>query len=177
MNYRHCRKTIQTIALLAWLACEKGIWCVERHTEKHCRLARAHVTNRGPHLIVVPTSVLKNWEMEFKKFLPGFKIIAYYGNVRERKERRHGWKAPGAFHVCITSYQLVLTDQHIFRRMPWVYMILDEAHNIKNFKSQRWQDLFTFRPHRRLLLTGTPLQVRYIPFHIESLVDYLRRII
>lgn len=140
-------KTIQTIALLAWLACEKGIW--------------------GPHLIIVPTSVLKNWEMEFKKFLPGFKIMTYYGTVRERKERRHGWKAPNAFHVCITSYQLILTDQRIFRRMPWVYMILDEAHNIKNFKSQRWQDLFTFRPHRRLLLTGTPLQVRSIYYLLD----------
>ncbi|KAF8317620.1 hypothetical protein DL93DRAFT_2076703 [Clavulina sp. PMI_390] len=96
--------------------------------------------------------------MEFKKFLPGFKIMSYYGTVRERKEKRHGWKGQNAFHVCITSYNLILTDQHIFRRMPWVYMILDEAHNIKNFKSQRWQDLFTFRPHRRLLLTGTPLQ-------------------
>jgi SNF2 family DNA or RNA helicase len=136
------------------------------NTQKHRRIV--HLSIRGPHLIVVPTSVLKNWEMEFKKFLPGFKIIAYYGNVRERKERRHGWKAPNAFHVCITSYQLILTDQHIFRRMPWVYMILDEAHNIKNFKSQRWQDLFTFRPHRRLLLTGTPLQVRHISFQAEN---------
>lgn len=92
--------------------------------------------------------------------MPAFKVMAYYGNVRERKERRQGWKAPNAFHVCVTSYNLILTDQHIFRRMPWVYMILDEAHNIKNFKSQRWQDLFTFKPQRRLLLTGTPLQVR-----------------
>jgi E1A-binding protein p400 len=38
------------------------------------------------------------------------------------------------------------------------YMILDEAHNIKNFKSQRWQTLLNFNTQRRLLLTGTPLQ-------------------
>merc|ERR1719487_352587 len=43
-------KTIQTIALLAHLACDKGQW--------------------GPHLVVVPTSVMLNWEMEFRKFLP-----------------------------------------------------------------------------------------------------------
>jgi SNF2 family DNA or RNA helicase len=61
-------KTIQTIALLAHLACEKGIW--------------------GPHLIVVPTSVMLNWEMEFKKWCPGFKIITYYGNPKERKLKR-----------------------------------------------------------------------------------------
>lgn len=40
----------------------------------------------------------------------------------------------------------------------WQYMILDEAQNIKNFKSQRWQTLLNIRSRRRLLLTGTPLQ-------------------
>ena len=37
-------------------------------------------------------------------------------------------------------------------------MVLDEAHNIKNFQSERWQTLLHFNTKRRLLLTGTPLQ-------------------
>ncbi|WBW73395.1 SNF2 family ATP-dependent chromatin remodeller Swr1 [Schizosaccharomyces osmophilus] len=131
-------KTIQTIALLAHLACEKENW--------------------GPHLIIVPTSVMLNWEMEFKKFLPGFKILTYYGNPQERKEKRTGWYKPDTWHVCITSYQLVLQDHQPFRRKKWQYMILDEAHNIKNFRSQRWQSLLNFNAEHRLLLTGTPLQ-------------------
>ncbi|KAI8340292.1 SNF2 family N-terminal domain-containing protein [Chlamydoabsidia padenii] len=131
-------KTIQTIALLASLACDKGIW--------------------GPHLVVVPTSVILNWEMEFKRWLPGFKILTYYGNPKERKEKRSGWSKENAFHVCITSYQLVLQDQSAFRRKAWQYLILDEAHHIKNFRSQRWQVLLNFNSRRRLLLTGTPLQ-------------------
>ena len=61
-------KTIETIALLAHLACEKEIW--------------------GPHLIVVPTSVMLNWEYEFKKWVPGFKILTYYGTQKERKLKR-----------------------------------------------------------------------------------------
>jgi helicase SWR1 len=107
---------------------------------------------------VVPTSVLLNWEMEFKKFLPGFKTLCYYGIQKERKERRTGWTSPYAFNVCITSYQIALADQHVFRRKKWVYMILDEAHNIKNFKSKRWETLLCFNSQHRLLLTGTPLQ-------------------
>lgn len=99
-----------------------------------------------------------NWEVEFKKFLPGFKILSYYGNQRERKEKRIGWNTEGSFNVLITSYQLCLADQHILRRKPWVYMVLDEAHHIKNFRSQRWQTLLGFNSQRRLLLTGTPLQ-------------------
>ncbi|KAH8602780.1 SNF2 family N-terminal domain-containing protein [Bisporella sp. PMI_857] len=132
-------KTIQTIALLAHLACEHEVW--------------------GPHLVIVPTSVMLNWEMEFKKFLPGFKILTYYGSQDERKRKRQGWKRDeDKWNVIITSYQLVLQDQAVFKRRRWHYMILDEAHNIKNFQSQRWQAMLTFNTRARLLLTGTPLQ-------------------
>ncbi|XP_041347993.1 helicase SRCAP-like isoform X2 [Gigantopelta aegis] len=131
-------KTIQTIAVLAHLACEKGVW--------------------GPHLIVVPTSVMLNWEMELKKWCPAFKILTYYGTQKERKQKRTGWSKTNAFHVCITSYKLVIQDHGAFRRKKWKYFILDEAQNIKNFKSQRWQMLLNFSSQRRLLLTGTPLQ-------------------
>lgn len=131
-------KTIQTIALLAHLAVEHEVW--------------------GPHLVVVPTSVMLNWEMEFKKWCPGFKILTYYGTQEERRQKRKGWMDDDRWHVCITSYQLVLQDQQIFRRRNWHYMVLDEAHNIKNFRSQRWQTLLTFKTQARLLLTGTPLQ-------------------
>ena len=55
-----------------------------------------------------------------------------------------GWTKPNAFHVCITSYKLVLQDHQAFRRKSWRYLILDEAQNIKNFKSQRWQSLLNF---------------------------------
>ena len=131
-------KTIQTIALLAHLACQHEVW--------------------GPHLVVVPTSVMLNWEMEFKKWCPGFKILAYYGTQEERKRKRQGWNNNDVWNVCITSYQLVLQDQQVFKRRRWHYLILDEAHNIKNFKSQRWQTLLGFNTQARLLLTGTPLQ-------------------
>ncbi|CAL1290982.1 unnamed protein product [Larinioides sclopetarius] len=131
-------KTIQTISMLAHLACEKGVW--------------------GPHLIVVPTSVMLNWEMEFKKWCPAFKILTYYGTPKERKQKRVGWTKFNAFHVCITSYKLVVQDHQSFRRKKWKYLILDEAQHIKNFKSQRWQMLLNFQSSHRLLLTGTPLQ-------------------
>lgn len=131
-------KTIQTIALLAHLAVEKGVW--------------------GPHLVVVPTSVMLNWEMEIKKFCPGFKVLAYYGSIEERRRKRQGWMNDDMWNVVITSYQLILHDAAAFKKRSWHYLILDEAHNIKNFQTQRWQTLLTFKTSKRLLLTGTPLQ-------------------
>ena len=58
-------KTLQTISLLAYLAANKGIW--------------------GPHLIVVPTSTMLNWECEFKRFCPSMKVLTYYGSAKERQ--------------------------------------------------------------------------------------------
>ena len=83
-------KTIQSIALLAHLAVEHEVW--------------------GPHLIVVPTSVILNWEMEFKKFCPGFKVLTYYGNQDERKQKRKGWmqkmRSMSALQVISWSYKM-----------------------------------------------------------------------
>ena len=131
-------KTIQTIALFAYLAANRGNW--------------------GPHLIIVPTTIIVNWEIEFKKWCPSFKILSYYGNQKERKAKRYGWLKPNSFHICITSYKLVIQDYSIFKRKKWYYIVLDEAQNIKNFKSKRWQMLLNFKARRKLLLTGTPLQ-------------------
>ncbi|MES1916637.1 MAG: hypothetical protein MHM6MM_008443, partial [Cercozoa sp. M6MM] len=131
-------KTVQTIALLAHLAENAVSW--------------------GAHLIVVPTSVLVNWEVEFKRWCPSLKVLAYHGTPTQRAEKRRGWTRDDAFNVCIVSYKLAVKDSKHFRRKRWDYMVLDEAHNIKNFKSQRWQTLLNFHTQHRLLLTGTPLQ-------------------
>lgn len=144
-------KTIMTISLLAHLACERQSW--------------------GPHLIIVPTSVILNWEREFKRWCPSFKILCYYGSQKERKQKRLGWNKPNSFHICITSYNLAIQDVHILRRKKWRYMILDEAQNIKNFRSQRWQTLLSYRSKRRLLLTGTPLQNHLL--EVWSLMHFL----
>ncbi|OEH77348.1 snf2 family N-terminal domain-containing protein [Cyclospora cayetanensis] len=144
-------KTIQTIALLAKLALEMGVW--------------------GPHLVVVPTSVLENWETEFKKFLPGFRVVLYYGSAAERQKKRQGWTRKHAFNVCIVSYATAVKDAAILKRREWYSMVLDEAQNIKNFSSKRWQTLLTFNSQHRLLLTGTPLQNHLL--ELWSLMHFL----
>ncbi|KAF2720435.1 hypothetical protein K431DRAFT_285735 [Polychaeton citri CBS 116435] len=139
-------KTIQTIALLGHIAEAYDIW--------------------HPHLIIVPTSVILNWVTEFQKFLPGFRVLAYFGSAEERQKLRKGWVNDPhnpdyerrGYNAIITSYQIALKDINAIRNVHWSYLVLDEAHNIRNFQSQKFQLLIRLRTRARVMLTGTPLQ-------------------
>uniref|UniRef100_A0A0K0EKZ4 Helicase ATP-binding domain-containing protein n=1 Tax=Strongyloides stercoralis TaxID=6248 RepID=A0A0K0EKZ4_STRER len=144
-------KTLQTISLLAYLVEKERIW--------------------RPHLIIVPTSVILNWDMEFKKWCPNFKTLVYHGTARERGDLRKGWTKDDSFDVVITSYKIIINDINVFRKRKWQYLILDEAHTIKNFKTQAWQKLVNLKSMNRLLLTGTPLQNDLMELH--SLLKFL----
>nr|OQO31482.1 hypothetical protein B0A51_01691 [Rachicladosporium sp. CCFEE 5018] len=126
-------KTIQTIALLAHLAEKLEVW--------------------EPHLVVVPTSVVLNWVTEFNKFLPGFRVLAYYGST----ESAFASAAAGRTTLT-TKTKIAVKDINAIRNVTWHYLILDEAHNIRNFQTAMYQNLVRLKTSARLLLTGTPLQ-------------------
>ncbi|KAH9298985.1 hypothetical protein KI387_030667, partial [Taxus chinensis] len=137
-------KTIQAMAFLAHLAEEKNIW--------------------GPFLVVAPASVLNNWADEMSRFCPDLKTLPYWGGLQERSILRKNinpkrlYRREAGFHILITSYQLLVTDEKYFRRVKWQYMVLDEAQAIKSSNSIRWKTLLSFNCRNRLLLTGTPIQ-------------------
>ncbi|CAI5958154.1 unnamed protein product [Closterium sp. NIES-64] len=137
-------KTIQAMTFLAHLAEEKGIW--------------------GPFLVVAPASVLSNWADELARFLPEFKVLPYWGGLPERTVLRKNihpkklYRKDAAFHVMVTSYQLLVADDKYLRRVKWQYLVLDEAQAIKSAGSIRWRTLLSFSCRNRLLLTGTPIQ-------------------
>ncbi|XP_024521051.1 DNA helicase INO80 isoform X1 [Selaginella moellendorffii] len=154
-------KTIQAMAFLAHLAEEKNIW--------------------GPFLVVAPSTVLNNWADEIKRFCPELKILPYWGGLQERTvlrkninpkrlyrrsvyqnscPRRNSWSfgRDSSFHILITSYQLLVSDEKYFKRVKWQYLVLDEAQAIKSASSLRWKILLSFSCRNRLLLTGTPIQ-------------------
>ena len=144
-------KTVQTIAFFTYLAEHRGDW--------------------GTHLIVVPMSILLNWENEFRRWAPSFNVLAYYGTAKERAEKRKGWESAVHYNAVIVSYNTLLKDKRIFRRKRWHYLVLDEAHAIKSWETQRWQVLLDFSTEHRLLLSGTPLQNN--PMELWSLLHFL----
>ncbi|XP_056628653.1 E1A-binding protein p400 isoform X2 [Triplophysa dalaica] len=131
-------KTVQTVAYFAHLACNQGIW--------------------GPHLVVVRTCKLLNWEMEFKRWCPGLKILLYLGSRKQRRYKRSRWCEPNSFHVCVTSYKLLLKDHAHFLRRRWRHLVLDEVQLIKNMTEKHWETVFNIKSHQRILLINTPLQ-------------------
>jgi SWI/SNF-related matrix-associated actin-dependent regulator of chromatin subfamily A member 5 len=65
---------------------------------------------------------------------------------------------PGEWDVCVTSYEMVIKEKAVFKKFQWKYLIIDEAHRIKNEKSKLSEYVREFKCQNRLLLTGTPLQ-------------------
>lgn len=64
----------------------------------------------------------------------------------------------GDWEVCVTSYETVMIEKAQFRKFAWQYIVIDEAHRIKNENSMLSQIVRTFNCRNRLLITGTPLQ-------------------
>jgi len=139
-------KTIQAISLLAHLYETKGVW--------------------GPFLIIVPCTVLSNWQNELSKFCPSLRVLPFFGSPEERKklgkflDPKNLYNPNMRINVLLTSYNLIANnskDQLKLLRVKWHYMILDEAQAIKNNLSRRWKVLLQFNTRNRLLLTGTPI--------------------
>ncbi|MCJ1254093.1 hypothetical protein MMC24_001907 [Lignoscripta atroalba] len=131
-------KTLQTIAFLGYL----------RHV---CGIT-------GPHLITVPKSTLDNWKREFTMWTPEVDVLILQGAKDERHQLINDRLVDEKFDVCITSYEMILREKAHLKKFAWEYIIIDEAHRIKNEESSLAQIIRLFNSRNRLLITGTPLQ-------------------
>lgn len=132
-------KTLQTISLLGYLSEYRGI--------------------TGPHMVVVPKSTLGNWMNEFKRWCPMIRPFKFHGNQEARAAQKAQYlDRNNAFDVCVTSYEMVIKEKNALKKFHWRYIIIDEAHRIKNENSRLSKVMRMFACNNRLLITGTPLQ-------------------
>ncbi|SPN99530.1 probable ATPase component of chromatin remodeling complex (ISW1) [Cephalotrichum gorgonifer] len=131
-------KTLQTISFLGYLRHLMGI--------------------TGPHLVIVPKSTLDNWRREFEKWTPEVNVLVLQGAKDERHQLMNERLVDEGFDVCVTSYEMVLREKSSLKKFAWQYIIIDEAHRIKNEESSLSQVIRLFQSRNRLLITGTPLQ-------------------
>ncbi|KAH7647178.1 SWI SNF-related [Cryptosporidium bovis] len=117
-----------------------------------------------PVIITCPASLLDNWTKEVSLWAPRLRAVKYHGSQKERRNIADNMiqdYESGNLDVIITTFQMLSskTDINIaFKYFEFSYMIVDEAHNIKNSASQRYKSLSRkIVSERKLLLTGTPI--------------------
>lgn len=125
-------KTVQTLALL------------QGEKEKD---------NGSTSLLVMPTSLIYNWEMEAKKFAPELKILIYQGTNRNKNSERFA-----RYDLVLTSYGITRIDTELLEQFYFNYIILDESQAIKNPDSIISRSVRKLRSRRKLILSGTPIE-------------------
>ncbi|GAB4861720.1 hypothetical protein Ancab_036973 [Ancistrocladus abbreviatus] len=116
--------------------------------------------NYGPHLIIVPNAVLVNWKSELHNWLPTVPCIYYVGGKDQHTELFSQEVCTLKFNVLVTKYEFIMYDHSKISKIDWKYIIIDEAQRMKDRESVLARDLDRYQCQRRLLLTGTPLQVQ-----------------
>ena len=112
-------------------------------------------TKKIPSLIIVPTSLLFNWQAEFEKFAPGYKIKVVYGLPEERKDILENTDDCVAV---VTSYGLIRKDIKAYSKRKWAYCILDEAQHIKNSNTVNAKSVKQIKADGYFAVTGTPIE-------------------
>lgn len=122
-------KTIQTIAMLSLI----------------------YPGEEKPTLIVMPRSLLFNWQNELQRFNPAISSYIYYQGTRDIDEAvKH--------NVVISTYAMVRNDIEKFDKKEFHYVILDESQNIKNLEAQVTRAVFLLKAEHKLALSGTPIE-------------------
>jgi SNF2 family DNA or RNA helicase len=104
-------------------------------------------------LIIVPASLIYNWENEINMFVPDMKVYSYKGNQRK--------KSTSYFHnfdIILSSYHTVRQDIELISSFPFHYIILDESQVIKNPASMLYRTVTRLKSEFKLVLTGTPVE-------------------
>lgn len=129
-------KTIQTIAALR-------AWRIEAPREA------------GPILIVMPRTLLFNWQAELARFAPEFRVLVHHGAERGETLPEDGQSAD---RIILTSYATLRNDLALFQAVRLSWLILDESQSIKNAATQTRAAVASLRAERRLALSGTPVE-------------------
>ncbi|MGN0001908.1 MAG: SNF2-related protein [Sphingobacterium composti] len=129
-------KTVQTLALLQ----------KQKEQLKNTDYAKTS-------LLILPTSLVYNWQKEAEKFAPKLRILMHVGSNRFKDAY-----AFTHFDLVITTYGIVRSDEDMFSKFFFNYIILDESQNIKNPTSKSFKSIKSLKSRHKLALSGTPIE-------------------
>ena len=144
-------KTIQTLALLQYNN-EAQKPQVRPEKMESLTLFNEHA-RKFTSLIIVPASLIYNWENEIKRFVPELKVHIYKGIQRKKTTSYFE-----SFDIIISSYHTIRQDIDIISSYNFYYIILDESQVIKNPASMIYKSIIQLKSEFKLVLTGTPIE-------------------
>jgi len=116
---------------------------------------------KNPILLIVPTSVIGNWQKEIERFSQGFSVLIHHGS--NRTKNIDDFKLIiSKYNIIITSFALVRKDEKLFKEISWHRIVVDEAQNIKNPKSTQTKIITKLKANYKIALTGTPIENRLL---------------
>jgi len=128
----------------------------------------AMIPDKGPSLIICPKTLIHNWYNEIEKFVPELKVLIACGGSEERIEKI---SQAEKYDVVITSYPLIQKDIEEYKKIKFVYCIIDEAQYIKNPTTRTAKCVKAIKSKNRLALTGTPIENSI--FDLWSVFDFI----
>ncbi|MBU3915017.1 DEAD/DEAH box helicase [bacterium] len=141
-------KYLQEHSLGACLADDMGLG---KTLQAIALLSSIYPTEKSPSLIILPKSLVFNWQAELEKFNPDLTFYVHYGPERDiEKGKKH--------HVILTTYATVRNDIETLKEELFYYLILDESQTIKNTDSQISRAVTLLKGSHRLALSGTPIE-------------------
>ncbi|RYC72130.1 DEAD/DEAH box helicase [Spirosoma sordidisoli] len=143
-------KTVMTLAMLQG---QKEIALAEAGVSASPEEQQAALAAARPSLLVMPTSLLYNWELEARKFTPDLRVMIYTGTYRDKNTAQFD-----QYDLILTSYGIVRIDIDLLSHYQFNYVILDESQAIKNPSSHITRAVMQLNTKHRLILTGTPLE-------------------
>ncbi len=156
-------KTLQTLTLLLKLKRLKKQIIVPQTASNDHQLSMfsdvqepENEPSQAATLIVMPTSLIHNWENEIRKFTPSLKAYKYVGVQRKKSLDLKG--IISYYDIILTTYGTIRNDYELLKEHEFFYLILDESQNIKNSGSKTYQTITKLKAKNRLVLTGTPIE-------------------
>lgn len=134
------------------------------------RLAYEATKTDNHTLVVAPKSVMTHWEREIKRCFPTIRVQRYHGSDRHKY---HYQFRSNKQTVWVTTYGTMANDVDFLSRVPFYFLILDEATQIKNRDAKRTQAVKSLNAVHRFALSGTPVENR--PTELWSIFDFLMR--
>jgi non-specific serine/threonine protein kinase len=150
-------KTLQTIATLVW-AKEKQSHTTASSSETQegqLDLFAAHRETLKPlgALVILPASLVFNWQKELTQFAPGLFVYAHVGPTRQKN-----LTTLNTHDVVLTTYHTARQDLTLLEKVPWQFIVLDESQQIKNRDSDISKVVRSLHGKHKISLSGTPIE-------------------